>query len=81
MLNLTFYNSYNKFYSKEKIKEIVSWLEKQPVNSIERQTCGTLILESDVVKKIEETIEDNKTNKICKHYTMQIKPHLLFKVV
>lgn len=70
------------FFRKEKLKDITNWLKKQEVYNIERQQCGTWTVDPDVVKKLEELVDYyNSENPKIKSVIMQVKPHLLFKVI
>lgn len=60
---------------------MTEWLKKQPFSSVEHQTVGTLNVDPEIVKKIEEIVDDFKVhNATGKQVVMQVKPHLLYKV-
>lgn len=67
--------------SEERIKELLEWLKKQPASSVERQACGSQSLEPELVKRIEEIVdEDQKHPGAAKDVVLKIRPHLLYKV-
>lgn len=69
------------FFRKERLKDITNWLKNQEVYNIERQQCGTWTVDPDVVKKLEEFVDNyNGNSPKAKSVIMQVKPHLLFKV-
>ncbi|KAI4465247.1 3' exoribonuclease [Holotrichia oblita] len=63
---------------KERLSELSAWIKAQPYYSVERRPCGTHILEPEVVKKIQEIVDNSKLIK-PKEIVMKIKPHILYK--
>ncbi|KAK9681238.1 Xrn1 helical domain [Popillia japonica] len=63
---------------KERLSEISTWIKAQPYYSVERRPCGTHVLEPEIVKKIEEIVDNYKLIK-PKEIVMKIKPHILYK--
>lgn len=68
-------------FSAERLKELTTWLKEIPAAKAERQTCGAQVLEEELVKAIEETVDTfNSTKQNLNIITMQVKPHLLYLV-
>lgn len=67
-------------FSDERLKELDKWLKSKPHFNAERQVCGTSNIDAEVVRKIEETVDNYKKVANTKNVIMQIKPHLLYKV-
>ena len=63
---------------KEKLKKLTDWIKELPCSNAARQPCGTQTLDENVIKAIEESLEEQKSDK-GKEITMQVKPHLLYK--
>lgn len=63
----------------ENLTKLSAWLKDLPCASAHRQPCGTLTLDEDVVKALEETIDNSQGEETKKLITMQVRPHLLFK--
>ncbi|KAJ8980060.1 hypothetical protein NQ317_012900 [Molorchus minor] len=63
----------------EKLKELQTWLKQLPCHSVERQTCGTEIVEPDVIKEIESIVDKCTKSGKSKKVTMQIKPNFLYR--
>lgn len=77
---VVFFSSSDVFlHSKERLSEISTWIKAQPYYSVERRPCGTHVLEPEIVKKIEEIVDNYKLIK-PKEIVMKIKPHILYKV-
>jgi hypothetical protein len=72
------YKIENIFRSEEKVKSIQTWLKTLPIHNIERRVCGSMLLEPEVIAEIEKTLDQMQESP--KNITMNIKPHLLFKV-
>lgn len=69
-------------YSEGRIQSLVEWLKKQPYYTVERQKVGSKTVDIEIVKKIEEIVDNHNaalTNP--KQVIMQVKPHLLYKVI
>nr|CAI5865767.1 unnamed protein product [Callosobruchus analis] len=62
----------------EKLQSLLKWLKNSPAQSTERQTCGSVFVESEVVAEIEKVVDTHKTS-TTKKVTMQIKPSFLYK--
>lgn len=68
-------------FSKDQLKEVMTWLKEQPHYSLERQVSGSEFLEQEVVQKLEQLLElHNMQNHKLSHVIMQVKPALLYKV-
>lgn len=62
--------------------EISAWLKDQKHFSIEKRPCGSIHLEPDIILALESTLEEyNKYASKEKNVLMQVKPHLLFRVI
>ncbi|KAJ8926749.1 hypothetical protein NQ314_020866 [Rhamnusium bicolor] len=66
--------------SDEKLKELQTWLKTLPTHSIERQTCGSAVLEPEVIEEVEKIVDGCPKSQIAKKVTMQIKPSFLYRV-
>lgn len=63
------------------MKELVAWLKSKPHYNAERQTSGNLIMDPEIVKKLEETIDAYHSKEIqVKRIGMRVKPQLLYRV-
>lgn len=63
------------------MKNITTWIKQQPFYSIEHQVCGSSVVDPEAIQLLENVIDDfNKHSVKNKQLTMQVKPHLLFKV-
>ncbi|VEN63002.1 unnamed protein product [Callosobruchus maculatus] len=62
----------------EKLQNLLKWLKNSPAHSAERQTCGSVFVETEVVAEIEKVVDNHKTG-TTKKVTMQIKPSFLYK--
>ncbi|KAL6430823.1 hypothetical protein ACFW04_006974 [Cataglyphis niger] len=60
------------------LKDIVAWLKTQ-LDGIESRACGMDIIEVELVKQIEQEIEEHLKTQNTKVVFIQVKPHLLFK--
>lgn len=54
-------------------------LKELPSAAAPRQTCGTLSLDAEVVKALEQIVSRNDPDDRKKCITMQVRPHLLYK--
>lgn len=79
---LFFITSYICF-SQEKLKELVTWLKSKPHYNAERQTSGSIIMDPEIVKRLEDTIDAylNKEIHSNKRVTLRVKPQFLFRVI
>jgi hypothetical protein len=60
---------------------ITEWLKEQPYTKVERHVCGSEILEAELVQAIEREVDEFQQHGCRgKTVTMQVKPHLLYKV-
>jgi hypothetical protein len=60
---------------------ITDWLKEQPYTRLERHVCGSEILETELVQAIEREVDEFQQHAYrVKTVTMQVKPHLLYKV-
>jgi Uri superfamily endonuclease len=60
---------------------IIDWLKEQPYTKVERRVCGSEILEAELVQAIEREVDEFQQHGCrVKTVTMQVKPHLLYKV-
>ncbi|CAG9814067.1 unnamed protein product [Phaedon cochleariae] len=62
----------------DRLKELQSWLKTLPVHTIERQTCGSDIIEPEVVEEIEKTVDNIKPGNV-KKVTMSVKPMYIYR--
>ncbi|XP_042194963.1 5'-3' exoribonuclease 1 isoform X3 [Callorhinchus milii] len=62
----------------EKVQEIVAWLKMHPVSSLSRTSCDLNVLDSAIVEKIEDEVENCK-RKSNKKVRVTVKPHLLYR--
>ncbi|XP_050453966.1 5'-3' exoribonuclease 1 isoform X1 [Cataglyphis hispanica] len=60
------------------LKDTVAWLKTQ-LDGIESRACGMDIVEVELVKQIEQEIEEHLKTQNTKVVFIQVKPHLLFK--
>ena len=60
-------------------KELANWLKEIPSTKALRQTCGTLVLEEDLIAELEKVMDANDPNEGRKQVVMQVRPHLLYK--
>ena len=61
--------------------DISNWLKEQPYTKVERHVCGSEIVEPELVAEIEKKVDDfQQVGCKVKTVTMQVKPHLLYKV-
>lgn len=69
-------------FSEEKLKELVAWLKSKPHYNAERQTSGNLIMDPEIVKILEDTVDahNNEESQIKRTVVMKVKPQLLYKV-
>ncbi|XP_021920765.1 5'-3' exoribonuclease 1 isoform X2 [Zootermopsis nevadensis] len=59
---------------------ITDWLKEQPYTKIERQVCGSEIVEAELVQAIEKEVDEFQQHGCrVKTVVMQVKPHLLYK--
>jgi len=66
-------------YRSDELKNIVAWL-KTELHGIESRTCGMDVIDTELVKQIEEEVEEYlKTEDMAKTVFIQVKPQLLFK--
>ncbi|KAK4879546.1 hypothetical protein RN001_007692 [Aquatica leii] len=66
--------------AKEQIKQITTWIKKQPFYAIERQVCGSSMVDPEAIQLLEQVIDEFKKNTSePKDRVMQVKPHLLYK--
>lgn len=67
-------------YRLDELKETVAWL-KTELHGLESRTCGMDVVEADLVKQIEEEVEQClKTEETtAKTVFLQVKPQLLYK--
>uniref|UniRef100_A0A4W3HGU5 5'-3' exoribonuclease 1 n=1 Tax=Callorhinchus milii TaxID=7868 RepID=A0A4W3HGU5_CALMI len=63
----------------EKVQEIVAWLKMHPVSSLSRTSCDLNVLDSAIVEKIEDEVENCKQRKSNKKVRVTVKPHLLYR--
>ncbi|XP_074029903.1 5'-3' exoribonuclease pacman isoform X2 [Leptinotarsa decemlineata] len=61
-----------------KLKELQCWLKSLPIHTIERQTCGSSVIEPEVVEEIEKIVDNFKVGNV-KKLTMTMKPNFLYK--
>ncbi|XP_071053139.1 5'-3' exoribonuclease 1 isoform X2 [Onthophagus taurus] len=64
---------------KEKVAAIVKWIKSQEYYSFERRSCGSCVLEPEVIKCLEKTIDEYVKTAKPKITNMQVKPHVLYK--
>ncbi|GJQ70278.1 putative 5'-3' exoribonuclease [Trypoxylus dichotomus] len=64
---------------KQQLKELSEWIKSRPYYTVERRSCGTLMLEPDVIKMVEEIVSNSKSTGKVKEIIMKVKPHLLYK--
>ncbi|CAH2012828.1 unnamed protein product [Acanthoscelides obtectus] len=62
----------------ERLQSLLKWLKSSPAQTVEKQTCGSLFVESEVVAELEKLVDHHKTS-TSKKVTMQIKPSFLYK--
>ncbi|KYN27760.1 5'-3' exoribonuclease 1 [Trachymyrmex cornetzi] len=64
----------------DELKDTIAWL-KTELNGLESRTCGMDVIEADLVKQIEEGVEEYlKTEEtMAKTVFLQVKPQLLYK--
>jgi hypothetical protein len=63
------------------VTAITDWLKEQPYTKVERLVCGSEILEAELVQAIEKEVDEFQQHRCrVKTVTMQVKPHLLYKV-
>lgn len=64
-----------------RVTAITNWLKEQPYTKVERQVCGSQVLEAEFVQAIEREVDEFRQHG-CRGKTviMQVKPHLLYKV-
>lgn len=73
--------SFCRICSQEKLKELVAWLKSKPHFNAERQTSGNLVMDPEIVKHLEDTIDAyRKTEVQIKRIGMRVKPQLLYRV-
>jgi len=66
-------------YRSDELKNIVAWL-KTELQGLESRTCGMDVIDTELVKQIEQEIEEYlKTEDTAKTVFIQVKPQLLFK--
>ncbi|KAK5646017.1 hypothetical protein RI129_004481 [Pyrocoelia pectoralis] len=66
--------------AKEKMREITTWIKNQPYYSLERQVCGSLVVDPEAVQLLEQVVDSfNMMNTKTKQIIMQVKTHLLYK--
>ncbi|KAG5876457.1 hypothetical protein JTB14_032690 [Gonioctena quinquepunctata] len=61
-----------------RMDQLKCWLRSLPVHSVERQTCGSAIVEPEIVAEIERTMDNFKCDNV-KKVTMSVKPNLLYR--
>lgn len=67
-------------FSKGKVKEVGDWIKKQPFNNLERQVVGSQIVDPEIVRRIEDIVDDFNAHNTPEQKVLQVKPHLLYKV-
>ena len=67
------------FEKEESLAEISNWLKDLPSVKGPRQTCGTLVLEEEIIAELEKVVDANDPNEGRKQIVMQVRPHLLYK--
>lgn len=68
-------------FRNERVQEIGNWIKNLDYMKIERKSCGLCMLEPEVVKLLENVIDEcQKNNVLNTKVTMQVKPFLLYNV-
>lgn len=64
----------------DELKDIVTWL-KTELHGLENRACGMDVIESDLIKQIEEEVEEclKAEDTTAKRVFLQVKPQLLYK--
>ncbi|KAF5282795.1 hypothetical protein FQR65_LT02792 [Abscondita terminalis] len=66
--------------AKEQVKVITTWIKKQPFSTIERQVCGSSMVDPEAIQMLEQVVDEFNSNTLkAKEIVMQVKPHLLYK--
>lgn len=63
----------------ERLNELLAWLKDLPSSNAPRQPCGTLTVEEDVVKKIEETVAHVVDLEPIEEVVVSVKPVSIYK--
>lgn len=59
----------------------MAWLKAKPHHNAERQTSGNLIMDPEIVKHLEDTIDTYcKKEMPIKRIGMRVKPQLIYRV-